>query len=408
MSQQTELMQVIVDGHLKIVDDLNHVYVDKHNAIHPQNMARVFARALANEHNYYINRIAFGNGGTIVDAVQTVTYNPPNDGQSPDIATWDSRLYNETFSKIIDDGQVTLNPLIGVDPGSADINVGIRPGGGSVPSSDPVTIPHVSGPGVRSTESGLTSQVLITATLNEDEPKSQFLDDESVTNQNSDFIFDEIGLFTSGGPAIPTNGYQYIDVGSRTSTDDTTLVPGNSYSFRVAIDGGVPSLIVFVVPLNGGSGTNGQVLYGDLCEAINVGAADWGFTGTNPLPGGAKLMITDHTNGTFPSILNAKTYGYLSVVSATTGLTSSVILDSDDWTSHETQSFVTELNKPLGAYLLDGVTGTSAGLPHAPTSPQDERERLLTHLIFSPVLKSRNRKLTITYTLTISIARTPR
>ena len=91
MSFTNDFLPVQVKGHLKIEDDLGNVLVDKDNAIHPQNMARVFARALSNEHNYFINRIAFGNGGTTVDAAFTVTYRTPNDGQSPDVATWDSQ-----------------------------------------------------------------------------------------------------------------------------------------------------------------------------------------------------------------------------------------------------------------------------------------------------------------------------
>ena len=59
-----ELLPIIVKGHLHIEDDLGNVLVDKDNAIHPQNMARVISRALANESNYFIKEIAFGNGGT--------------------------------------------------------------------------------------------------------------------------------------------------------------------------------------------------------------------------------------------------------------------------------------------------------------------------------------------------------
>lgn len=112
MSKSDENMSVKVRGHCKIVDDLGNVLVDKDNAIHPQNLSRVIARALANEHNYYIHRIAFGNGGTTVDAAYTVRYKTVNDGQSPDIATWDSRIYNETYSEIIDDSQVNPDDQI--------------------------------------------------------------------------------------------------------------------------------------------------------------------------------------------------------------------------------------------------------------------------------------------------------
>lgn len=403
MSAQNMILPVVVKGHLNIKDDLGNTLVDKDNAVHPQNMARIFARALSNEPNYYINRIAFGNGGTVVDAAFTVTYRTPNDGQAPDIATWDSRIYNETYSEIIDDGLTTLNPLLGSDPGSADLNTGIRPGGGAVPSSDPVSVPHVSGPGVRSQELGLQSEVLITAVINGDEPQGQFQSDTNPPSENTetDFVFDELGLYTGGGPAINTSGYQHIDVGNRTSTDDTGLLPGQSYSFDITVDGGTLTVITFTTPVSGGSGAGGQILYGDLCEAINTGSTLWGFAGVNPLPGGATISITDATEGLFSSIVGAQTFGYIRVQSATTGATSAI-----DLAGANTTAFLAELNPPLGASLLIPVDGNVSGLQNNPITPTQERERLLSHLVFSPVLKSRNRTLTISYTLTISVART--
>jgi hypothetical protein len=71
-----ELSSIAVKGHIHIEDDLGNVLLDKNNAIHPQNMSRVIARALANENNFYIHRIAFGNGGTLTDAAYTITYRP--------------------------------------------------------------------------------------------------------------------------------------------------------------------------------------------------------------------------------------------------------------------------------------------------------------------------------------------
>ena len=69
-----ESLPIIVEGHVRIEDDLGNVLVDKKNAVHPQNMARVISRALANESNYFIYRIAYGNGGTLVDPTGAVTY----------------------------------------------------------------------------------------------------------------------------------------------------------------------------------------------------------------------------------------------------------------------------------------------------------------------------------------------
>lgn len=398
-------LSVEVKGHCHIEDDLGNVLLDQCNAVHPQNIACIFGRALAHEDNYFIHRIAFGNGGTVVDAARTVTYRTPNDGQSPDIATWDSRLYSETYSEIIDEGMTVLNTLLGTDPGSADANTGVRMGGGASPASDPTSVPHVSGPGVRSRELGLQTEVVITCTINGDEPRSQYNTDALAPSQSteSDFIFDEIGLYTFGAPAIDTSGYQYINVLNKSSIDDTGLLPGVTYTFNIAVNGGNPITITFTPPVTGGSGVGKQILYGDLCQAINTSDSDWGFAGTgaSALPGNAKMMITDNTGGTFGSIAGAQTYGYLAVESASTGTTSTV-----DLSGPETTIFLGQLNPPLGATLEVAVAGKIAGQQNAPTDPSTERERLLTHLIFSPILKSKNRTLAITYTLTISVERT--
>lgn len=394
---------IIVNGHLHIVDDLGAVLVDQDNAIHPANIARVIARALSNESNYFINRIAFGNGGTSVNAAFAITYNTPNDGQTPDIASWDSRLYHETYSEIINAGQTVLNANLGQDPGSADANVGVRTGGGSVPSGDPTSILHVSGPGCRSAELGLMSEVVISAFINGLEPLSQFTSDTNApTNLNTasgDFVFDEIGLFTSGAQAINTSGYQYVSVGTRLSTDDTGLLPGQPYSFNIAVDGGTSVTISFTTPISGGSGVGGYITYGDFCQAVNAAPTpSWNLV--SALPGGATMSITDLTNGSYPTITGSMTYGYLRVASNTSRVSSAI-----DLTGLQTTAFLAALNPPLGAAILPSVPGTNAGYQNSPTTPDLECERLLTHLIFSPVLKTKNRSLSITYTLTVSVAR---
>ncbi|TFH08276.1 MAG: hypothetical protein E4H14_06720 [Candidatus Thorarchaeota archaeon] len=395
---------VTVKGHCKIVDDLGNVLLNKSNAVHPQNMARVIARALSNEHNYFINRIAFGNGGTIVDAAFTITYKTPNDGQPPDVNTWDSRIYNETYSEIINAGQNVLNPELGTDPGSADLNTGVRTGGGAVPSSDPPSVPHVSGPGVRSSELGLSSEIIVTAVLNGDEPLSQLVSDTNPPTENTetDFTFDEIGLYTSGAQAIDTSGYVLIDVGVRNSLDDSGLLPSTAYSFDVSVDGGISVVIAFTTPAAGGSGAGGQILYGDLCQAINTGDVTWSMSGVNPMPGGAVMAITDDGTTPFTTISGKETFGYLRIESGSAGATSAV-----DITGAQTTAFLTQLNPPVGASVFETAQGTIAGVQNAPTAPTTERERLLAHLIFSPVLKASNRTLIITYTLTVSVARTP-
>jgi len=55
--------------------------------------------------------------------------------------------------------------------------------------------------------------------------------------------------------------------------------------------------------------------------------------------------------------------------------------------------------------VTTAIPGVNKGVQEATLSPTTEQERLLTHLIFTPVLKAANRTLTITYTLTIAVAR---
>lgn len=400
-----DLLQMEVHGHCKVVDDLGVVHLDQDNAIHPQNMSRIIARALSNEDNFVINRIAYGNGGTQTDAAFNVTFRPSNDGQPPDTRTWDSRLYNETYSEIVDEGNPTLNPNLGVDPGSAGPNAGSRPGGGSNAVDDPTSIPHISGPGVRSNELGITSEVVITSILNPGEPAGQLGSDSGASSGDieSSFSFDELGLYTTGAPAIDSNGYQDIDVGDRTAEDDSGLFGGATYSIGIEVDGGGIQMIDFTVPIGGGTGSSGEVLYGDICEAINTGDIAWNpaWSGSNPLPGGATVAITDNS-ASFPSITGAQTFGKLQFTSGSVGSISAISLT----VGIVGADLIVSLNPPTSGTLLPAVDGQNSGVQNDPVNPDVERERLLTHLIFSPVLKSANRTLTITYTLTISVART--
>lgn len=430
-------LPVQVKGHLKIEDDLGNILVDKDNAIHPQNMARAIARALSNESNYYIHRIAFGNGGTTIDAAFQVTFKTPNDGLPPDLDEWRSRLYNETYSEIIDDSNVN----IGTDPGSSGPNVGTRPGGGANPSGDPTTVEHVSGPGVRSQELGLISQVIITSVLNPGEPAGQLTSDldpnpattgDGIENTEAAFVFDEIGLYTTGGPASASFGFQQIDLGQdRNSEDVIGLKAGAWYNLRVLTSGvGSPLTdyqeVTFQVPISTAIGSpvtipsgspisvdqypDSNVTYGDLCEAINTQAPAWGPP--QPLVD-ATIQITDNTEGSYPTITGATTAGFLLVQNtAAAGVGSTIDIGPvgstpglQNGTMSNPFDLLEEVESGAGATLLSPVDGEDAGVQNNAVNPQLERERLLSHIIFSPVAKTANRTLAITYTLTVSVAR---
>ncbi len=352
-----------VNGHVHIKDDLGNVLVDKDNAVHPQNMARIFARALAREDNYYIYRMAFGNGGTIVNSALKIEYRTPNDGQGADPAGWESRLHNETYSEVVDDS----SSLIGT-------------GEGTDPTGDPESQEHVSGPGVRSAELGLTSQVVIEVVLNPGEPFGQDGTDGDQTDPDSDFTFDEIGLYTIGLPPTTTAGYQHVNVGSKTSTAATGLSTSTAYVFSITVDGGAQRTVTITTPAIG-SGVSGEILYSDLIALIN-----------NATPFGATASITDYD-------ADVNTYGFLRLTSNLSGTASSVLIVDGGETNF--------LFRALAGYrgLETPVNGKAAGVANDAVNSENQRERLLTHITFSPVLKSANRSLIITYTLTISIAR---
>jgi hypothetical protein len=363
MSGAREKLGFDVKGHFKITDDLGNVLLDKKNAVHPQNMARAISRALANESNFFISRVAFGNGGTTVDAAFQITYNPPNDGQEPDIAGWESRLYNETYSEIVDDSSNNLGS-----------------GEGASPSDDPPSIEHLSGPGVRSSEGPLfSSQVTVEVVLNPGEPGGQFGNDQLSPSEftDSDFFFDEIGIFTSGAPGIAGPGYQNVNVGNKIHTDDTGLIVATTYNFDIVVDNGSVQNISIVTP-NPGSGPEGQITFSDLVSLIN-----------NQIVG-ATVVVTE--------IGVTQTFGYLKFISNTTGSLSSIDLIN---------GLTDDLFSNIMGYvdILPASQGGNQGVQNDPINASTERERLLSHTVFSPVLKSSNRSLTIQYTLTVSVAR---
>ena len=152
-----------VSGHILIRDkESGEEIVNKRNAIHYGNMARYVALALTNgastdptRENAYINYMAFGNGGSSVDASGKVLYKTPRVSEAYDAS---SNLYNKTYDKDI-------------DPGDADNKIEV-----------------ITGPSY--------TDIKMTVTLAYNEPSGQSVFDNS-TNNEGDYIFDELGIFTN-------------------------------------------------------------------------------------------------------------------------------------------------------------------------------------------------------------------
>jgi hypothetical protein len=156
--QNKETTGIHIEGHLKIYDPTsNEVYVNKRNAIHYENMSIALASSIANRGQGFIYKMGFGNGGTAVDPTGIITYLTPNSAGS------NSSLYNETFTKVVDD-----NSKNNLDPARNYIDS-------------------------RHTVGKNYTDVFITCLLDYSEPAGQNAFDTSISNDGL-FVFDEIGL----------------------------------------------------------------------------------------------------------------------------------------------------------------------------------------------------------------------
>lgn len=157
---------VYIRGHIKIHDpDSGEVFIDKPNAIHYENMSEALAYCIADKAGNFINTMNFGNGGTSVDPTGVINYLPPNTGNQ------NATLYNQTFEKIIDDN----------DTGNLD------------PTNNKLEIRHIPGQ--------VYTDILVTCLIDYGEPSGQAAFDNS-QNLDEDFVFDELGLFSSAGKML--------------------------------------------------------------------------------------------------------------------------------------------------------------------------------------------------------------
>ena len=149
---------ILVKGHIKLYDpETNHVYIDKNNAIHYENMSIALADSIGNRGQGWIYEMSFGNGGTSVDPTGIITYLTPNSTGT------NASLYNQTYTKIVDDNSVNnLDPV-----------------------RNKIETRHVSGTNY--------TDVLVTCLLDYGEPSGQDAFD-TATDQNSLYVFDELGL----------------------------------------------------------------------------------------------------------------------------------------------------------------------------------------------------------------------
>lgn len=155
-----ELIKSNVIGHITIADkETGEVLRSVFNAVHPQNMATIIARALARENNGFIYQLCLGNGGTYLNASDQIVYRTPN-------VVGSANLYNQTYEEIIDDSD------------------------GSVPVGNSVTS-AVSPP------PAITSLVVCTMEIDPSEPAGQAVSDDVPANPL--YVWDELGLKSTDG-----------------------------------------------------------------------------------------------------------------------------------------------------------------------------------------------------------------
>ncbi len=156
--QGKDLTGIHIEGHIKIwYPESGEVAINKRNAIHYENMSIALAESIANAGQGFIYEMAFGNGGTTIDPTGIITYLTPNSTGT------NASLYNETYSKVVDDrSTVNLDPI-----------------------RNKIETRHVTGTNY--------TDVFVTCLLDYGEPSNQEAFDNS-NNAGSPYIFDELGL----------------------------------------------------------------------------------------------------------------------------------------------------------------------------------------------------------------------
>lgn len=149
---------ISIQGYIKIFDpNSKEVFVSKRNAIHYEQFSIALAQSISNQGIGFIYEMSFGNGGSRIDPTGIITYLTPN------TSGIGATLYNQTYSKVIDSRSITS-----IDPARNYIDTR-----------------HVTGMPY--------TDVLVSCLLDFGEPSDQFAFDNS-TNQDEDYVFDELGL----------------------------------------------------------------------------------------------------------------------------------------------------------------------------------------------------------------------
>jgi hypothetical protein len=157
-----------ISGHILIRDkESGEEIVNKRNAIHYGNLGYLIANSIGKgtgggvETNDYVHFMAFGNGASSVDSTGRVLYKSTNTSETRET---DATLYRKTYAKVV--SNTDANP----DAEKPNNKIEIIEGAGF-------------------------TDLKVTCTLGLGEPAGQDNFDTS-SNNEGDFIFDELGLMT--------------------------------------------------------------------------------------------------------------------------------------------------------------------------------------------------------------------
>lgn len=157
-----DIVNPSVEGLVKIIDkETGAIVLDVKNAIHFGNLSAAIAKSLAGDSAGHIKKMLFGNGGTSITQAGTIFYRTTNVSTIRDDS---AALYNETYEK-----DVSVN--------TTENNISVN-----------------------LTNSNY-ADIKVTATLSLGEPSDQDAIDVA-TDNNGDYVFDEIGLETTEGILI--------------------------------------------------------------------------------------------------------------------------------------------------------------------------------------------------------------
>lgn len=173
--QSKDQTGIHIEGHIKIWDpESKEVYINKRNAIHYENISIALATSLSNNTDGgFINQMVFGNGGTAIDPTGIITYFTPNTSGS------NASLYSQTYSKV-----VNQNSNNNTDP-----------------TRNYMEVRHTTGTNY--------TDVFVTCLLDYGDGnnvgQSAF---DNTNNNNTTFVFDELGLVSysaAGNPLLLTH-----------------------------------------------------------------------------------------------------------------------------------------------------------------------------------------------------------